>query len=339
MIIKRTTKLEMPKLKRCKLEDPNCEEDCAYSVIPKKRKSNGYHSVGNADMSNVSGDSWSSGGSYWGRVGQLESNSNSERLSGKRGERLRQPPLLKSSRGRVQTLPSRLYDSVVDIWKTGESKLKLDAKNSSLEDDEIVMDHVEDVGFVRKSDEEKAWFKSSKFCTFEEDGQGEVGPGGVNCKNFDYRKYLNSSSSMANAFSYSGLMSKENVQKRKELYKPEDFALGDIVWAKCGRRYPAWPAVVIDPILQAPETVLSCCVPGAICVMFFGYSKNGTQRVNSSLCFFGFDNFFWLNFLGFNLLVNTDGQDYAWVKQGMIFPFMEFMDRYIANWSLIDISE
>jgi len=156
----------------------------------------------------------------------------------------------------------------------------LDAKNSSLEDDEIM-------GFVRKSDEEKAWFKSSKFCTFEEG------------KNFDYRKYLNSSSSMANAFgvnktgfSYSGMMSKENVQKRKELYKPEDFALGDIVWAKCGRRYPAWPAVVIDPILQAPETVLSCCVPGAICVMFFGYSKNGTQRVNSSLCFFGFDNFF-----------------------------------------------
>ncbi|XP_050280103.1 histone-lysine N-methyltransferase ATX3 isoform X2 [Quercus robur] len=296
MIIKRTTKLEMPKLKRCKLEDPNCEEDCAYSVNPKKRKSNGYHTVGNADMSNVSGDSWSSGGSYWGRVGVLESNS--KRLSGKRGERLRQPPLLKSSRGRVQTLPSRLYDSVVDIWKTGESKLKLDAKNSSLEDDEIM-------GFVRKSDEEKAWFKSSKFCTFEEEGQGEVGPGGVNCKNFDYRKYLNSSSSMANAFgvnktgfSYSGMMSKENVQKRKELYKPEDFALGDIVWAKCGRRYPAWPAVVIDPILQAPETVLSCCVPGAICVMFFGYSKNGTQR------------------------------DYAWVKQGMIFPFMEFMDRY-----------
>lgn len=304
MIIKRTTKLEMPKLKRCKLEDPNCEEDCAYSVNPKKRKSNGYHSVGNADMSNVSGDSWSSGGSYWGRVGELESNS--KRLSGKRGERLRQPPLLKSSRGRVQTLPSRLYDSVVDIWKTGESKLKLDTKNSSLEDDEeIIMDRVEDVGFVKKSDEEKAWFKNSKFCTFEEEGQGEVGPGGVNCKNFGYRKYLNSSSSMANAFGvnktgfvYSGLMSKENSQKRKELYKPEDFALGDIVWAKCGRRYPAWPAVVIDPILQAPETVLSCCVPGAICVMFFGYSKNGTQR------------------------------DYAWVKQGMIFPFMEFMDRY-----------
>nr|XP_023876913.1 histone-lysine N-methyltransferase ATX3 [Quercus suber]POE80531.1 histone-lysine n-methyltransferase atx3 [Quercus suber] len=304
MIIKRTTKLEMPKLKRCKLEDPNCEEDCAYSVNPKKRKSNGYHSVGNADMSNVSGDSWSSGGSYWGRVGELESNS--KRLSAKRGERLRQPPLLKSSRGRVQTLPSRLYDSVVDIWKTGESKLKLDTKNSSLEDDEeIIMDRVEDVGFVKKSDEEKAWFKNSKFCTFEEEGQGEVGPGGVNCKNFGYRKYLNSSSSMANAFGvnktgfvYSGLMSKENSQKRKELYKPEDFALGDIVWAKCGRRYPAWPAVVIDPILQAPETVLSCCVPGAICVMFFGYSKNGTQR------------------------------DYAWVKQGMIFPFMEFMDRY-----------
>jgi hypothetical protein len=29
--------------------------------------------------------------------------------------------------------------------------------------------------------------------------------------------------------------------------------------------------------------------------------------------------------------VNCVGQDYAWVKQGMIFPFMEFMDRYVAK--------
>lgn len=36
--------------------------------------------------------------------------------------------------------------------------------------------------------------------------------------------------------------------------------------------------------------------------------------------------------------MNCDGQDYAWVKQGMIFPFMEFMDRYVAGWSLIDVS-
>lgn len=314
MIIKRTTKLEMPNLKRCKLEDPDCEdreaegeeeeEECVYKVNSKKRKSNGYHSVADGDLSNGSGDSWSSGGSYWGGGGGGELESNSKRLNGKRADRYR-PPLLKSSRGRVQTLPSRLYDSVVDIWKTGESKF--DKRNSSLEEDE--MDQVEDMGFVKKSEEEKARFKSSKFygIATKEEEEGDVGC--VGYKSFDYRKYLNSSSSMTllgsesydkTGFSYAGIegIAKGNAQKRKEVYKPEDFALGDIVWAKCGRRYPAWPAIVIDPILQAPETVLSCCVPGAICVMFFGYSKNGTQR------------------------------DYAWVKQGMIFPFMEFMDRY-----------
>ena len=102
MIIKRTTKLEMPNLKRCKLEDPDCEdreaegeeeeEECVYKVNSKKRKSNGYHSVANGDLSNGSGDSWSSGGSYWGGGGGGELESNSKRLNGKRAERYR-PPL------------------------------------------------------------------------------------------------------------------------------------------------------------------------------------------------------------------------------------------------------
>lgn len=313
MIIKRTMKLEMPNLKRCKLEDSDWEEEedygYAYSVNSKKRKSNGYHSVGNRGVegfSNASGYSWwsESEESHW--DGEFESNS--KQLNGKRtlkrsSGRFR-PPLLKSSRGRIQMLPSRLYDSVVEIWRTEDSKF--DNKDSSLEGDAM---EVEDMGFDKKSEVGKSRFKNSSSST------GEVGC--VGYKNFDNRKYLNSSSSKAKTFGvnssaligsegyksrFSSIeverMEKENSHKRKEVYKPEDFALGDIVWAKCGRRYPAWPAIVIDPILQAPETVLSCCVPGAICVMFYGYSKNGTQR------------------------------DYAWVKQGMIFPFMEFMDRY-----------
>lgn len=67
--------------------------------------------------------------------------------------------------------------------------------------------------------------------------------------------------------------------KKEDFYKPDDFVLGDTVWAKCGKKFPAWPAVVIDPMWQAPDSVLRACVPGTLCVMFFGYSKNGTQRV------------------------------------------------------------
>ncbi|KAF5451745.1 hypothetical protein F2P56_026823 [Juglans regia] len=319
MIIKRTMKPEMPNLKRCKLEDSDWEEeddDRACSVNPKRRKPNGYLSVGSGevkDFSNGSGYLWrsESEGSYWGGEFEL----NSKQLNGKGeiqqcSERFR-PPLLKSSRGRVQMLPSKFYDSVVDVWKTGESKFN--SKDSSLEGDEM---EVKDMEFIKRSEEDKSRFKNLKLCpNSEKEREGKAGY--VGYKNFYRRKYLNSSSSTAKSFglnspaltrsngykpkySFTGIerLAKGNAGKRKEVYKPEDFALGDIVWAKCGRRYPTWPAVVIDPISQAPETVLSCCVPGAICVMFFGYSKNGTQR------------------------------DYAWVKQGMLFPFLEFMDRY-----------
>ncbi|KAH9619549.1 hypothetical protein KSS87_021317 [Heliosperma pusillum] len=95
-----------------------------------------------------------------------------------------------------------------------------------------------------------------------------------------------------------GRLSRVKAKQKKAAYGPQDFALGDIVWAKSGKRFPAWPAIVIDPMLQAPEAVLSSCIPGSICVMYFGYSKNGTQR------------------------------DYSWVKGGMIFPFHEYLDRF-----------
>ncbi|KAE8037988.1 hypothetical protein FH972_010536 [Carpinus fangiana] len=82
MIIKRTMKLEMPNPKRCKLEDSDWEEEegygYAYSVNPKKRKPNGYRSVGN---SGVECFSYGSGYSWWSESeescwdGDLESNS------------------------------------------------------------------------------------------------------------------------------------------------------------------------------------------------------------------------------------------------------------------------
>ena len=60
----------------------------------------------------------------------------------------------------------------------------------------------------------------------------------------------------------------------KGLHPLEEFDLGDIVWVKSGRRGdPAWPAKVIDPIQEAPDAVLSVCVSGRLCVMFFSHSS------------------------------------------------------------------
>jgi hypothetical protein len=63
------------------------------------------------------------------------------------------------------------------------------------------------------------------------------------------------------------------------LYGPEDFYAGDMVWAKAGRKEPFWPAVVIDPMKQAPELVLRSFIADAACVMFLGNAGNENQRV------------------------------------------------------------
>ncbi|XP_071705527.1 histone-lysine N-methyltransferase ATX3-like isoform X2 [Rutidosis leptorrhynchoides] len=92
-------------------------------------------------------------------------------------------------------------------------------------------------------------------------------------------------------------------EKLNSFYGVEDFVAGDIVWAKCSNRFPAWPAVVIDPHHEAPASVLKAYVPNTVCVMFYGYSKRGTR-------------------------------DYAWVKGGMIFPFLEYMERFQGQTNL-----
>ncbi|KVH89024.1 Post-SET domain-containing protein [Cynara cardunculus var. scolymus] len=74
------------------------------------------------------------------------------------------------------------------------------------------------------------------------------------------------------------VVEKMKNEKKKGFYGLQDFLTGDIVWAKCSNRFPAWPAIVIDPLHEAPNSVLRACVPDTLCVMFYGYSKRG-QRV------------------------------------------------------------
>ncbi|KAF7826177.1 histone-lysine N-methyltransferase ATX3 [Senna tora] len=321
MIIKRTMKIEMPNLKRCKLEERESEE-CGYPAVPKKRRVNGFYSLampGEAEDFSSGSGSHCSEESYW--ASEVLSNSNSLPLNSRtaieQGSDGLRPPLLRSSRGRPQMLPSRFNDSVLDTWKNG--RVKVEDANSSFEDDNILLEDrpgVSGLGYVKKEKGNSYSSKKSKYYSYP-DMEEESGFDDLSLNHIDCRKHPSSFSttrrtvngnrssvvkteSNTSGLSFEGVDQKlnRNAEKRKDIYKPEDFALGDIVWAKCGKRYPAWPAVVIDPILQAPKSVLSCCVPGAICVMFYGYSKNGKQR------------------------------DYAWVKQGMIFPFMEFMDRF-----------
>ncbi|GAU42350.1 hypothetical protein TSUD_350160, partial [Trifolium subterraneum] len=247
MVIKRAVKSEMPKLKRCKLDEPDSEGPEGCSGIQKKRMVNEFYSIDDAD-------NFSSGSSEVTHC-DVEFNSHSILLNGKtvkeRGSVEARPTLLRSSRGRLPMLPSRFNDSVVlDAWKKRGVKTEDGDGDSSFEDDRSYVEHV-------KVDEREGSDLSSvgrKTMKTDSNASGS----GLSSEGIEQKTY-------------------GNVGKRKEVYRPEDFALGEIVWAKCGKRYPAWPAVVIDPMSQAPYSVLNCFVPDALCVMFFGYSKNGTR--------------------------------------------------------------
>lgn len=299
MIIKRTMKFETPNLKRCKLEEPD-SADYMYSVNSKKRRTDGYYSYGIQreveDLSSGSG-SWYNNGFYWGD----EFERNPKKLNGQRAvnrsvEKLR-PPLLKSSRGRIQMLPSRFSDSVLHVWKNEDAKGSF--TDSSIEDND---EEEEEDGVLAESrmrnkgltlSKQQPWKDNcrSKNSKWDSSGKSEEEKDNpfMGFSNLNGSRYCSSKTVLPlekeekpTRLTYMGAKTDTNSERKRDIYKPEEFALGDLVWAKCGKRYPAWPAVVIDPLLQAPESVLKSCVPGSICVMFFGYSKNGTQRVISS---------------------------------------------------------
>ncbi|KAL6322145.1 hypothetical protein AAG906_005085 [Vitis piasezkii] len=311
MIIKRTMKIEMPQIKRCKLEQPG--DDVASLIKPKKRRIDGM------EDSIVAG-SLCTEISYC--ASEVESNSKGKRKGRNPKAEGSRPPLLPSSRGRHRALPSRFNDSIIDSWTKEDSKA--DDMESNLDDFEVVVYEKERIGTGRQKTGALRLEKQHKEETFRLPGsnlyglceKAEEGEAGyVGFRESESKKYSCSHSSLSSlhdglnplveASDYPGFNSKgrekagkDKTEKRKDFYRPEEFVLGDIVWAKSGKRYPAWPAIVIDPVFEAPEAVLSSCVADAICVMFFGYSKNGKQR------------------------------DYAWVKHGMIFPFLEYLDRF-----------
>lgn len=331
MIQRPTTIIEMPKLKRCKIEeidydkggDNDDEEFCPAAYLKKQKTAadcfDGFYSVPvnefDVHSSNLT-NLLSTGASL--DAGDVESVSKTL---------VRKPPLLKSSRGRSQALPSKFSDSVVHSWKKDKSeadyqscfrknalysrkRLKHEGSSSSdakkhrksqlgsecgfqLYNNVELIPHslnprlalMDYMGGKNIDSSSSGKIYCSSWSSVTSVSEGCSSPLVVRSSNFPPRpvngftggdKPMNG---MMNGFATARNKLKEK-DERKDFFKPGDFLLGDIVWAKCGKKFPAWPAVVIDPLWQAPEAVLRACVPGTICVMFYGYSKNGTQRVN-----------------------------------------------------------
>ncbi|EXB84230.1 Histone-lysine N-methyltransferase ATX5 [Morus notabilis] len=308
----------MPRLKRCKPGDSAGDDD--EGSARKKRKTNGYYplnllgevaagiipvSLHGLVLSSVAAEkgfcaSWCTEVSFSPAVEEMKSNgrdSTAEKINGK--VEVQRPPLVRTSRGRVQVLPSRFNDSVIENWRK-ESKTSL--RDYSF--DEEIECKKEKFSFrtpktcsqnaKKTKNVDRNGFKSMKYTALCEDEDGEVEKYTA-VKNFYMKKYSSSRSSLTSVheqvvdeetFAMEGQADlasaerfrKEGSERTDGFYGPEDFYSGDIVWAKPGKKEPFWPAIVIDPMSQAPELVLRACIADAACVMFFGYSGNQNQR-------------------------------------------------------------
>lgn len=309
----------MPSLKRCKAEEPSFSDDGggeAAEESRRKRQRDGGGSFPLEVLGDLSGagipylpdglrhrvlgaaaaaPSWCTEVSFSGASEVVLE----ERQKGRDGSvklAVTPAPVVRTSRGRSQALPSRFRNSVlIDPWKKEKSK-------SKASDSEFFFE-----GNLREDKKKNLNYKSAAISAAVTNSFTLLGAECYrSCRNFSTTncstsrstltslddsmveaedKYLQQTPNMEESvvrYSISAVAEsnslRDTVERREDCYCPEDFVLGDIVWAKCGKKNPAWPAMVIDPLQQAPENVLNSCVPGALCVMFFGYSRNG--RVN-----------------------------------------------------------
>ncbi|XP_049393792.1 histone-lysine N-methyltransferase ATX4-like [Solanum stenotomum] len=348
MIIKKSLKTVMPSLKRCRVSDSGADDDdFSGNNHRKKRKSssgyyplhllgevaagiipfNGYRiqtilaSGGDGGAAAAAAASWCTEVSRC--AGEAEMNSVPKQRSNPVNEASR-PPLVRTSRGRVQVLPSRFNDSVLDNWKKEKSKTTvkestLDPEFNPYREKGSLKNAKREIGTKKRVDDRVNY----QCRVFSPDGTVEIEYNGS--KRLDSRKYSTSRSTLTSlherlrdadtldgefdeAIDLSGTdaMVKQEGGRRAYRLGHEGFNSGDIVWAISGRHCPAWPAIVLDSETQAPQQVLNYRVAGTVCVMFFGYSGNGTQR------------------------------DYAWIRRGMLFPFQEHVDRFQGQTDLND---
>ncbi|CAK8570163.1 unnamed protein product [Lathyrus sativus] len=298
MIIKKNLKSEMPPRKRARLGNSEGNE----SRLTQKNKKKKFN--GNYPLNLLAGAIPSS---FTGLLGAavattVASSDNGFSLdNGKPGVKnaANRPPLVRTSRGRLQVLPSRFNDSVIVNWRKEGRNNNAAAADTSFREFEF-----DEFGFRNCGGKGKDGIGNGNGNGTAAGGRNRPRGYSVLCEEVLHKNFgvaAGKELSLREIFEETKLNNevlKKEEKKKEGLFGPEDFYAGDIVWAKAKKKEPFWPAIVIDPIYQAPELVLRSCIPDAACVMFLGYSGNENHR------------------------------DFAWVKYGMIFPFVDYVDRF-----------
>lgn len=193
---------------------------------------------------------------------------------------LRPPPVVRTSRGRTRSLPSRFNDSVlIDPWKK-EKEGEKDRKSKKK-----IVDHDSDAATDASYEKDPDFDVIIPDLPSVQDEEERYRA----CRNFSKKKYTPAISGKKVSASLPLPRPTKNgvlvVKRRRSLCveieedRDVEFVYGDVVWGKKGKKHAAWPGIVIDPMQYAPESIRVPCVPGALCLMFFGYSEVGNERV------------------------------------------------------------
>ncbi|KAL6320411.1 hypothetical protein AAG906_007108 [Vitis piasezkii] len=310
MIIKRNLKSKMPSMKRCRLGHSAVDDD-ESPAAKKKRKMNGYfplNLLGDVAAGIIPLSGYGLQRIFGGHVGDVEASWCTE-ISTCAGE-----VVSKSKdgdgdvKGRVQVLPSRFNDSILDNWR---KESKPNAREIILDEDfepekEKPCSKTPKQSVKKGLNEGKFGHQCRKFsalCQEDGDEMGYVGFKNVGTK----KKYSSSRSSLTSLHEQLAEVERYPTDEVDEKFglgrvdreskggsRLEEFISGDIVWAKSGKKDPFWPAIVIDPTSQAPAS----------------YEFMYCWR---SLC-----------------------NEYGWIKRGMIFSFIDNVERFQGQSDLND---
>ncbi|XP_020571461.1 histone-lysine N-methyltransferase ATX4-like [Phalaenopsis equestris] len=180
--------------------------------------------------------------------------------------RRRRSPVVRVKQERAYGLPTRFGDSFL-IENCRKAKLEPRAINADFEEECVVAEN--------------------RACRNMKPMKNSLSPSGLT---FLHESSVDLDESARN-------VSADKMEQGEDVHSSMNLTSGDVIWAKPGKRYPAWPAIVVNPMRRAPESASNSFIAGTICVMLYGYSESGDRK-------------------------------YELLKEDMVFPFIDNVDRF-----------
>ncbi|KAJ0986183.1 hypothetical protein J5N97_004539 [Dioscorea zingiberensis] len=294
MIVRRSLASQMPSMKRCNADEPSACDDEPPGSRWKRRRIPGELPIEVED--DEAGVPCLPGG-----LGDPEEMNCATEVSCSdqvESDAQQGLPLVRTARGRVQTLPSRFKNSVL-LDPLEEEEPTAQVLDSGIRIDKERPHPLN--GRVRCKNPSSI----IPLTTLEKEPSYRV------CWNFDAWRYSTSGSTLTSMNENSATVVEdvsppvidcekesrgggrsENIQATKgnapyeDVHEPVVFPPGDVVWAKTGESGPVWPSIVIRRETQTA------------CVLLLGCSSDTNRR------------------------------NYAWVSQDELFPFLDNVDRF-----------